>query len=187
MDHEELMSVLGCYTRVILDDVCSTMHIKDPTLSVWIRNGDEWEELSNRTVARMWKKSGSRSFCQIMLREFFGLNLLQYQLIKRKFKDPGELSGIYAKDNFTNFIIVVDIPNLLSTSNLLAGVGATTMIGAGLYGTKKALDINDTNKRLNYQLQDSVPKNADSKPRWESGDLENLDQSPESPDTFWGI
>jgi hypothetical protein len=133
-----LRESLKGYKRVVLADVCSQKQIDTPTLSVWVRDGGQWQELSNRDVLRMWQKSGSKSFCQIMLREFFGLNAVQYQIIKRKFNDPRELSGIYSDAHFTDFIIVADLPSLVSTGNLVAGAGATAAaVGTGVYMIKR--------------------------------------------------
>jgi hypothetical protein len=144
---QELLDALKDHTRVVLDDVCLQNKISNPNLSVWVRDGQEWQELSNRTVLRMWHKSGSQSFCKIMLREFLGVNAVQYQIIRRKFNDPAELSGIYANSDLTDFIIVVDLPTMLSTSNLIAGVGTAAVVGSGLYGSRKAYQLKSDNDR----------------------------------------
>jgi hypothetical protein len=136
---QEILEVLKGYTRVILADVCRQKQIDKPALSVWVRDGGEWQELSNRTVLHMWQKSGSKSLCQIMMREFFGLNAVQYQIIKRKFNNPQELSGVYANRDYTDFIIIIDIPTLLSTTNFITGaVVGSAVVGSGLYGAHKS-------------------------------------------------
>lgn len=138
-----LHAALKGYKRVVLDDVCLHRQINAPTLSVWVNDG-EWKKLSKRAVRLMWKNSGSKSFCQVMLRQFFGLNAVQYQIVKRKFNDPHELSGIYSKDNFTDFIFVADLPRLLSTGNLLAGASLTTAAVGGMYLVKRRHDRQTT-------------------------------------------